>query len=112
MASARAVPLGIASTPGAPTMRCILQIKPFKSVETIRGRSTIERLWRDLKDRLAWVLVTQLAELERFVKTIIRQYAKTALRSLTSYPCECAVARRGRTAAIVWASLRAWMTTV
>ncbi len=26
--------------PGAPAMRCILQIKPFKSVETIRGHST------------------------------------------------------------------------
>jgi transposase len=46
----------------------------------------IARLWRDLKDRLAWVLVTQLAELERYVETIIRQYAKTAIRSLTSYP--------------------------
>ena len=46
----------------------------------------IERLWRDLKDRLAWVLVTQLAELERYVETIIRQYAKTAIRSLPSYP--------------------------
>ena len=46
----------------------------------------IERLWRDLKDRLAWVLFTQLEELERYVETIIRQYAKAAIRSLTSYP--------------------------
>ena len=36
-------------------------------------RHPIERLWRDLKDRLAWVLATQLAELERCVETIIRQ---------------------------------------
>ncbi len=46
----------------------------------------IERLWRDLKDHLAWVLFTPLEELEHYVETIIRQYAKAAIRSLTSYP--------------------------
>ena len=46
----------------------------------------IERLWRDLKDRLAWVRFTPLEELERYVETIIRQDAKAAIRSLTSYP--------------------------
>jgi transposase len=49
-------------------------------------RNPIERLGRDLKDRLAWVLFTQLEELERSVETIIRQYAKAAIRSLTAYP--------------------------
>jgi transposase len=46
----------------------------------------IERLWQDLKNRLAWVLVAQLEALERYVATLIRQYSKAAIQSLTSYP--------------------------
>jgi transposase len=46
----------------------------------------IERLWQDLKARLAWVLVAQLEALERHVETIIRQYSQAAIHSLTSYP--------------------------
>ena len=46
----------------------------------------IERLWQDLKARLAWVLVAQLEALERHVETIIRQYSQAAIQSLTSYP--------------------------
>ena len=46
----------------------------------------IERLWRDLKDRLAWVLVAQIEALEHHVETLIRQYSKAAIQSLTSYP--------------------------
>ena len=46
----------------------------------------IERLWQDLKARLAWVLVAQLEALERHVETLIRQYSPAAIHSLTSYP--------------------------
>jgi transposase len=46
----------------------------------------IARLWRDLKDRLAWVLVAQIEALEHHVETLIRQSSKAAIQSLTSYP--------------------------
>jgi transposase len=46
----------------------------------------IERLWREMKDRLAWMLVGTLAELEHHVEMLITHYAKAAIRSLTSYP--------------------------
>ncbi len=46
----------------------------------------IERLWRDMKDQLAWVLATKIEELEHYVEAIIRHYARAAIRSLTSYP--------------------------
>jgi transposase len=46
----------------------------------------IERLWQDVKQQLAWVLASTLDELEHHVERIITQYAKAAIRSLTSYP--------------------------
>lgn len=46
----------------------------------------IERLWQEIKDQLAWVLAAQLEALEHRVETILRQYSKTAIRSLTAYP--------------------------
>jgi hypothetical protein len=46
----------------------------------------IERLWQDVKDQLAWVLVAALDEWEHRVETIIAQYANAAIRSLTAYP--------------------------
>lgn len=46
----------------------------------------IERLWRDMKDQLAWLLVGTLAELEHHVEMLITHYTKAAIRSLTSYP--------------------------
>jgi transposase len=46
----------------------------------------IERLWQDVKDQLAWVLAAALDELEHRVETIIAQYSKAAIQSLTSYP--------------------------
>lgn len=45
----------------------------------------IERLWRDMKDQLAWLLAGQLEELAHHVERIIRQYSKRAIQSLTSY---------------------------
>jgi transposase len=46
----------------------------------------IERLWRDLKDQLAWGLAAQLEELAHQVSTIIRRYTQTALQALTAFP--------------------------
>jgi transposase len=46
----------------------------------------IERLWQDLKAQLAWLVVAQLEALERHVETMIRQYSRAAIQSLTSYP--------------------------
>jgi hypothetical protein len=46
----------------------------------------IERLWQDVKDQVAWVLVAALDELEHRVETIIAQYSRAAIQSLTSYP--------------------------
>jgi transposase len=46
----------------------------------------IERLWQDLKERLAWVLVAQIDELAQQVGAMLVQYAKTMIQSLTSYP--------------------------
>jgi transposase len=46
----------------------------------------IERLWRDMKDQLAWVLPTKIEELEHDVDAIIQHYTQSTIRSLTSYP--------------------------
>lgn len=46
----------------------------------------IERLWQDVKAQLAWVLPPRIEVLEDQVETIIRQYAKATMQSLTSYP--------------------------
>jgi transposase len=51
-----------------------------------RDLNPMERVWQDLKDRLAWVLVAQLEELEHHVATCLRQDVKAALHSLTDYP--------------------------
>jgi transposase len=46
----------------------------------------IERLWRDVKDQLGWVLAAQIEALEHQVETILRRYSKAAIQSLTAYP--------------------------
>jgi transposase len=46
----------------------------------------IERLWREMKDQLAWVLAAPLEDLEHQVSTIIRRSTKTALQALTALP--------------------------
>jgi transposase len=45
----------------------------------------IERVWRDLKDALAWQNFTDLAAQQEYVGDLIRAYDATMLRSLTSY---------------------------
>jgi transposase len=49
-------------------------------------RKPIERLWQEVKAQLAWVLPPRIEALEAQVETIIRQYAKATIQSLTSYP--------------------------
>jgi transposase len=46
----------------------------------------IERLWHDVKQQLASVLVSAIDELEHHVERILNHYSKAAIRSLTSYP--------------------------
>jgi transposase len=46
----------------------------------------IERPWQDVKEPFAWGVAAALEELEHRVEMIITQYAKAAIRSLTSYP--------------------------
>jgi transposase len=46
----------------------------------------IERLWRDVKEQLAWVLAAAIEELEHRVARILTQYSHATIRSLTSYP--------------------------
>jgi hypothetical protein len=45
-----------------------------------------ERLWRDLKDHLAFPLCTGLPALKRRVTQLLRRYTPATLQSLTSYP--------------------------
>jgi transposase len=44
----------------------------------------IERLWREMKDQLAWLLAGQIEELAHHVERIIRPYSKRVIQSLTS----------------------------
>src|SRR5262249_11231772 len=46
----------------------------------------IERLWRDLKDHLAFSLYKGLPALQRRVTQLLRRYRPTMLQSLTGYP--------------------------
>ena len=45
----------------------------------------IERLWRDLKDKLADVSTKTIAELSDAMCAIIQQYSHATLQSLTSF---------------------------
>lgn len=46
----------------------------------------IERLWRDLKDKVADCILTTLDQLSEAVGHILQSYSPTALQSLTGYP--------------------------
>lgn len=45
----------------------------------------IERVWRDLKDRLADITATTLEELSQAICRLIQAYSQTTLHSLTGY---------------------------
>lgn len=45
----------------------------------------IERLWRDLKDRLAWLHFPDLSDQQDFVGALIRTYTPATIQSLTAY---------------------------
>jgi transposase len=47
--------------------------------------SPIERVWRDLKDDLAWCQFTDLDAQQAYVSDLLRAYEATALISLTGY---------------------------
>jgi transposase len=46
----------------------------------------IERVWRDLKDQLAWKILPDLDALQDVVGDLLRAYEAAALQSLTGYP--------------------------
>jgi transposase len=46
----------------------------------------IERLWRDLKDKLSDLMAKSIEELSDTVCRLIAEYSKAALQSLTGYP--------------------------
>jgi transposase len=45
----------------------------------------IERVWRDLKDDLAWLQFPDVASQQAYVADLLRAYDHAALQSLTSY---------------------------
>jgi transposase len=47
--------------------------------------SPIERLWRDLKDALAWLQFPTLEGQQDYVAALLRAYETTTLQSLTGY---------------------------
>lgn len=47
--------------------------------------SPIERLWRDLKDALAWLQFPTLERQQDYVAALLRAYETTTLQSLTGY---------------------------
>jgi transposase len=49
-------------------------------------RKPIERLWRDLKDKLAALLSQTLDELSDPVCSLMQNYSNASLKSLTSFP--------------------------
>jgi putative transposase len=49
-------------------------------------RHPIERVWRDLKDALAWLHVAHLEGQQDYVAELLRTYEKATRQALTSYP--------------------------
>jgi transposase len=46
----------------------------------------IERVWRDLKDALAWLQFPTLDVQQDYVATLLRGYEAATLQALTRYP--------------------------
>jgi transposase len=46
----------------------------------------IERVWRDMKDQLAWTIFPDLDTLQDAVGDLLRAYETSTLQSLTGYP--------------------------
>ena len=48
--------------------------------------SPIERVWRDLKDTLAWLHFSNLEVQQDYLATLLRAYEAATLQALTGYP--------------------------
>ena len=48
--------------------------------------SPIERVWRDVKDHLAWQRFTDLEAQQDCLSTLLRDYEADTLQALTGYP--------------------------
>jgi transposase len=46
----------------------------------------IERVWRDLKDALAWLHFPNLEAQQDYIADLLQTYEAAILQSLTSYP--------------------------
>jgi DDE superfamily endonuclease len=46
----------------------------------------IERVWRDVKDGLAWLHFANLETQQDYIATLLRGYEAATLQALTSYP--------------------------
>ena len=46
----------------------------------------IERVWRDLKDALAWIQFPKLDAQQDYIDHLLRGYEAATLQSLTGYP--------------------------
>jgi transposase len=46
----------------------------------------IERVWRDLKDDVAWLQFADLDAQQRYLTLLLQDYAAATLQSLTGYP--------------------------
>jgi transposase len=46
----------------------------------------IERLWRDLKDALAWLQFPTLDRQQDYIAPLLRGYRAATLQALTGYP--------------------------
>jgi transposase len=60
---------------------CLLFLPPY-----CPELNPIERVWRDLKDALAWLQFPTLDVQQDYVATLLRGYEAITLQALTSYP--------------------------
>jgi transposase len=60
---------------------CLLFLPPY-----CPELNPIERVWRDLKDSLAWLQFTDLDAQQNYLSSLLQDYEATTLQSLTSYP--------------------------
>src|SRR5919108_6428274 len=52
----------------------------------VQSSTPIERVWRDLKDAVAWLHFAHLEGQQDYVAELLRAYENATLRALTGYP--------------------------
>jgi transposase len=64
-----------------PANVCLVFVPPY-----CPELNPIERVWRDLKDRLAWLHFSNLEVQQDYLATLLRAYEAATLQALTGYP--------------------------